>query len=140
MKRSIFVLLFLLGQALFLGSVQAACLMGKVYLDSNGNQQQDASEKGVADVRLFTSSGLLIITDQEGRYSYCGRDSRTMVVKLDALSLKNICAQRGFEKRSVASQVVPADDVAMGRDFFSDSEKLQLGGGLGRADFGLRCQ
>lgn len=43
-------------------------LIGKVFDDRNANGVQDAGEPGIPDVRLATLRGLLVSTDQEGRY------------------------------------------------------------------------
>ena len=124
----------------FVSQAQASCLLGKVYLDSNSNQMQDNGEKGVANARLYTSSGLAILTDEYGRYSYCGRDSRSVVVKFDASSVKSVCAANGVQKASAGTQFVAIEDATSGRGFLSHTDDSNIGGGLGRADFGLRCQ
>jgi len=43
-------------------------LIGKVFDDTNGNGIADPGEKGIAGVRLVTAQGLLVTTDDQGRY------------------------------------------------------------------------
>jgi len=43
-------------------------LIGKVFDDKNNNGHQDEDEPGLAGVRLATATGLLVTTDQHGRY------------------------------------------------------------------------
>ncbi|MEM7662364.1 MAG: SdrD B-like domain-containing protein [Pseudomonadota bacterium] len=43
-------------------------IIGKVFDDRNGNGYQDEGEPGLPGVRLVTVNGLLITTDNEGRY------------------------------------------------------------------------
>jgi uncharacterized repeat protein (TIGR01451 family) len=43
-------------------------IIGKVFDDKNANGYQDDGEKGLPNVRLATLNGLLVTTDNEGRY------------------------------------------------------------------------
>jgi uncharacterized repeat protein (TIGR01451 family) len=43
-------------------------LIGKVFDDKNANGYQDAGETGIANVRLATVNGLLVTTDDQGRF------------------------------------------------------------------------
>lgn len=65
----------------------AACVVGKVYVDCNHNQVQDAEELGIPGVRLVLEDGTAFITDVEGKYSHCGLTPQTHVLKLDATTL-----------------------------------------------------
>jgi uncharacterized repeat protein (TIGR01451 family) len=64
-----------------------ACVLGKVFVDCNGNMVQDREELGIPGVRLVLQDGTFITTDSEGKYSYCGLPPRTQVLKVDALTL-----------------------------------------------------
>jgi uncharacterized repeat protein (TIGR01451 family) len=64
-----------------------ACVVGKVFVDCNGNQVQDAQELGIPNVRLYMQDGTSFITDSEGKYSFCGISPRSTVLKLDSLTL-----------------------------------------------------
>ncbi|MEM1231440.1 MAG: hypothetical protein AAGI15_12940 [Pseudomonadota bacterium] len=71
-----------------------ATIIGKVFHDRDGNglQASDGSEEGVAGARLITPDGLLIETDQHGRYHIADieapdRFGLNYVVKLDIASL-----------------------------------------------------
>lgn len=60
-----------------------AYVIGKVYLDCNGNAGQDAGEPGIPDVRLYLEDGSFAVSDSEGKYSFYGLSPRTHVLKLD---------------------------------------------------------
>ena len=64
-----------------------ACVLGKVYVDCNGNQRQDAEELGVPGVRLVMQDGTTLVSDSEGKYSQCGLPPRSAVLKIDPLTL-----------------------------------------------------
>jgi uncharacterized repeat protein (TIGR01451 family) len=64
-----------------------ACVLGKVFVDCNGNMVQDREELGIPGVRLFLQDGTGLTTDSEGKYSHCGLPPRTQVLKVDPLTL-----------------------------------------------------
>jgi hypothetical protein len=64
-----------------------ACVVGKVYVDCNGNRIQDEHEPGIAGVRLYFSDGTFVVTDSEGKYSYCGLRPTTHTLKVDRTTL-----------------------------------------------------
>jgi uncharacterized repeat protein (TIGR01451 family) len=64
-----------------------ACVVGKVFVDCNHNQMQGADEPGIPGVRLLLQDGSVVVTDVDGKYSFCGIAPRTHVLKVDGLSL-----------------------------------------------------
>ncbi|HUH56329.1 MAG TPA: SdrD B-like domain-containing protein [Rhodanobacter sp.] len=70
-----------------------ADLIGKVFDDKNGNGYQDQGEPGVPAVRVVTARGLLVTTDDQGRYHIpCAAvpehaRGANFVIKLDERSL-----------------------------------------------------
>ena len=60
-----------------------ACIVGKVFVDCNRNHIQDPEELGIPGVRLYFEDGLYLISDTEGKYSYCGLKPITHVLKVD---------------------------------------------------------
>jgi hypothetical protein len=68
-------------------------LIGKVYEDTNRNGYQDEGEPGVPGVRLATVNGLLVTTDEFGRYHITcaavpdARIGSNFVLKLDPRTL-----------------------------------------------------
>lgn len=69
---------------------QEGCIIGKVYLDCNGNGLQDrdnGNEPGVGGVRIYTEDGTYMISDPRGSYSLCGVSAMTHVLKLDQTTL-----------------------------------------------------
>lgn len=66
---------------------ELACVAGKIFVDCNGNQIQDAEEVGIPGVRIYMEDGTYFISDVEGKYSYCGITPRTHVLKVDSLTL-----------------------------------------------------
>ena len=64
-----------------------ACLAGKIFVDCNNNHVQDAEELGIPGVRLYLQDGTHLISDIEGKYSYCGLSPKSHVIKVDQMSL-----------------------------------------------------
>ena len=64
-----------------------ACVMGKVFVDCNGNQVQDSEELGIPGVRLVLQDGTTLISDVEGKYSMCGLPPKSHVLRIDGLTL-----------------------------------------------------
>jgi uncharacterized repeat protein (TIGR01451 family) len=64
-----------------------ACVLGKIFVDCNGNAVQDAEEIGIPGVRLYLEDGTYLISDVEGKYSYCGLKPMTHMLKVDATTL-----------------------------------------------------
>mgnify|MGYP000276719585 CR=1 FL=1 len=73
------------------GSVFAdeAAIIGRVFLDINGDgvQDSDDQEPGVPGVKLVTSDGLTVVTDEEGRYSLFGLRPTTQVLAVQKSTL-----------------------------------------------------
>ena len=64
-----------------------ACVLGKVFVDCNGNHVQDSEELGIPGVRLVMSDGTTLISDVEGKYSVCGLPPRSHVLRADPHTL-----------------------------------------------------
>jgi len=64
-----------------------ACVLGKVFVDCNGNHVQDREELGIPGVRLVLSDGTTLVSDSEGKYSMCGLPPRGHVLRIDPLTL-----------------------------------------------------
>ncbi len=62
-------------------------ITGRVYMDCNGNRQQDADETGIPGVRLFLEDGTSVVTDLDGEYSLYGIAAHTHILKLDEVTL-----------------------------------------------------
>ncbi len=99
----------------------SACIVGAIYVDCNGNQIKDQEELGIPGVRLYIEDGTFLISDSEGKYSYCGLSPKTHVLKIDQITLP-----RG--SRLIASSNRNAGDA---NSLFLDLKN----GELQRADF-----
>jgi uncharacterized repeat protein (TIGR01451 family) len=64
-----------------------ACVVGKVFVDCNNNHIQDKEELGIPGVRLYFQDGTYLVSDVEGKYSYCGLPPKTHVLKVDKTTL-----------------------------------------------------
>ena len=64
-----------------------ACVVGAIFVDLNRNGLQDAGEPGVPDVELHFEEGTSIVSDLQGKYSYCGLTPATHVLKVDGTTL-----------------------------------------------------
>lgn len=80
-------------------AVQVRTLVGKVWLDANENGRQEAGERGVAGVDVWSADGEVVTTDREGRFSF--RDVRvgTHAVRVDTVGVP---AGFGFARPSDA--------------------------------------
>ncbi|HEY9256307.1 MAG TPA: hypothetical protein VIP30_17450, partial [Stenotrophomonas sp.] len=65
------------------------CVLGKVFVDCNANHVQDVEEIGIPGVRLYFEDGTWLISDSEGKYSYCGLPAQSHTLKVDAGTLPN---------------------------------------------------
>jgi hypothetical protein len=66
---------------------QEACIVGKIFIDCNNNGIQDKEELGIPGVRFYLQDGTYLISDVEGKYSFCGLPARTAVMKVDGTTL-----------------------------------------------------
>jgi uncharacterized repeat protein (TIGR01451 family) len=97
------------------------CVLGKVFVDCNNNHVQDREELGVPGVRLYFSDGTWMVSDSEGKYSYCGLPPRSHTLKVDGSTLPT------------GSRLVTSSNRNLGD---ADSLLLDLKNGeLHRADF-----
>ena len=62
-------------------------VLGKVFVDCNNNHVQDEEELGIPGVRLYFSDGTWLISDSEGKYSYCGLPPNSHTLKVDPSTL-----------------------------------------------------
>jgi uncharacterized repeat protein (TIGR01451 family) len=65
----------------------SACVVGKIFVDCNGNRVQDPGEPGIPGVRVYFEDGTNLTTDENGNYSLCGLRPVTHVVKVDRTTL-----------------------------------------------------
>lgn len=63
------------------------CVLGKIFVDCNNNHVQDPEEIGIPGVRLYFEDGTWVISDSEGKYSYCGLQPQSHTLKVDASTL-----------------------------------------------------
>lgn len=76
-----------------------AYVLGKIYLDCNGNGEQDSGETGIPGVRLYLEDGSFVVSDGEGKYSFYGLSARTHVLKVDASTLPADARLEAFSQR-----------------------------------------
>ncbi|MDO5103156.1 MAG: hypothetical protein Q4D91_09705 [Lautropia sp.] len=100
---------------------EESCVAGQVFVDCNGNSIKDVDEAGIPGVRLYLQNGTWLLTDAQGRYSFCGLRPRTHVLKIDRRSLPG-------RSRLVTSSAQNSGDA---ESLFIDAKK----GMLHRADF-----
>jgi uncharacterized repeat protein (TIGR01451 family) len=101
-----------------------AIVLGRVFVDENGDRMPDSNERGVPNVRLYLENGYYAITDGEGKFSIFGIDAGEHVLKVDRSTLP-----RG-------SKLVPLDSSFAG-DGGSRFINVPFGG-MARGDFALQ--
>jgi uncharacterized repeat protein (TIGR01451 family) len=62
-------------------------LLGRVFVDTNGNGQFDESDRPVPGVRLYLSNGQSVITDSAGLYNFPSLGDGPQVISLDPVSV-----------------------------------------------------
>jgi uncharacterized repeat protein (TIGR01451 family) len=60
-----------------------ACLLGKVFIDCDGDHLQSAGEIGIPGVRIYLDNGKYVVTDSKGQYSLCGLTPVSRVAQID---------------------------------------------------------
>ncbi|WP_031370060.1 DUF11 domain-containing protein [Lysobacter antibioticus] len=63
------------------------CVVGQIFVDCNLDSVKDREELGIPGVRLYFEDGTYLISDVEGKYSYCGLRPVTHVLKVDSTTL-----------------------------------------------------
>lgn len=100
-----------------------ATILGRVFLDSNGDRMPDGDEAGVKGVRLYLEDGSYAITDGEGKFSFSGIEAGDHVLKIDRTTIPPHLEPEALDSTFAAdgnSRFVPMPF-----------------GGMGRGDFGL---
>ncbi|MFM2407099.1 MAG: hypothetical protein RL223_4979, partial [Pseudomonadota bacterium] len=64
-----------------------ACVVGRIFVDCNGDHVQGLEEPGIPGVRFYLNDGTSLISDVEGKYSVCGLAPRTTVMVADGTTL-----------------------------------------------------
>src|SRR5215471_15044299 len=62
-------------------------IVGRVFVDTNGNSQFDAGDRPMPGVRLYLSNGQSVITDSAGMYNFPSLGDGPQVISLDPVSL-----------------------------------------------------
>jgi len=62
-------------------------LVGRVFVDTNGNGQFDESDRPMPGVRLYLSNGQSVITDSAGLYNFPSLGDGPQVISLDPISV-----------------------------------------------------
>jgi hypothetical protein len=62
-------------------------IVGRVFVDTNGNQHFDEDDRPMPGVRLYLSNGQSVITDSEGLYNFPSLGDGPQVISLDPVSL-----------------------------------------------------
>lgn len=68
-------------------AMQTRALLGKVFVDVDGDGRQDETEPGLAGVDVWTTDGEVVTTDEEGRFSFPNIRPGAHAVRLDTLGM-----------------------------------------------------
>jgi hypothetical protein len=63
------------------------CVVGKIYVDCTAHPGSTQPTMGIPGVRIYFSDGTFVISDSEGKYSYCGLRPSTHTIKVDRTTL-----------------------------------------------------
>jgi len=64
-------------------ALEARAVIGRVWVDTNGNGRQDAGEPGVAGIDIWSADGEVVRTDRDGRYSFRNLRAGTHTLRLN---------------------------------------------------------
>ncbi|MEW5928117.1 MAG: SdrD B-like domain-containing protein [Gemmatimonadota bacterium] len=80
-------------------AMQGRTLIGKVWLDEDGDGRQGPGERGIPGAGVWSEDGQVVTTDREGRFSFRDLRPGTHVLRLDTLGLPAgyTVARRGEE-------------------------------------------
>ncbi|HWC73674.1 MAG TPA: SdrD B-like domain-containing protein, partial [Gemmatimonadales bacterium] len=67
--------------------LETRAVIGKVFVDANGNGQQDSGEQGVQGVEVWTDDGEIATTDADGRFSFQNLRPGRHVYRIDPATL-----------------------------------------------------
>src|SRR5205807_3168557 len=62
-------------------------IVGRVFVDTNGNNQFDQSDRPMPGVRLYLSNGQSVITDSAGMYNFPSLGDGPQVISLDPVTV-----------------------------------------------------
>lgn len=65
----------------------ARTLVGRVWLDENDNRIQEPGEPGVAGIDVWTAGGVIVRTDEQGRFSLQDMQPGTHILRVDTLGV-----------------------------------------------------
>ncbi len=68
-------------------AMQGRTLIGKVWLDEDGDGRQGPGERGIPGAGVWSADGEVVTTDREGRFSFRDLRPGTHVLRLDTLGL-----------------------------------------------------
>ena len=102
-----------------------AIVFGKVYVDSDCNNQQSEGEWPIAGVRLYLQDGTWVITDENGQFSLFDLRPELYTLKVDTLTLPQGLTLKPLDNRHAAD----------GESRFVDLRS----GDMHRADFAAAC-
>ncbi|HWK90387.1 MAG TPA: SdrD B-like domain-containing protein, partial [Longimicrobium sp.] len=80
-------------------AMQQRVVVGKVWVDLDGDGRQEAGEPGVPGVEVWTEDGEVVTTDREGRYTFPNLRTGDHALRLDTMALPSGMgiARRGDE-------------------------------------------
>ncbi len=99
-------------------------LIGKVFVDRNGNRRPDPDEPGIPTVRLFLEDGTFVITDREGKYSLYGLQARTHVLRVDRSTLPEGAVMGEVSQRNAGDPYSMFVDLKKGELFRADFREV----------------
>ncbi|HEX2094268.1 MAG TPA: SdrD B-like domain-containing protein, partial [Longimicrobiaceae bacterium] len=121
-------------------AMQGRTLVGKVWLDEDGDGRQDPGEEGVPGASVWSADGEVVTTDRAGRFSFRDLRPGTHVLRLDTLGLprgytvprrgENVLTVRmdGWTTPRAAFRLVRLLPAAAGADGAPASGPMSAGG------------
>jgi hypothetical protein len=102
-------------------------IIGRVFVDKNGDGEKQADEPGIPKAVIFTDDGLRVTTDEYGRFTipnvYPGY--RSAVLDLSSIPGYQIATNARISNRNTPSRMVRVAPGSLARINFACAIKLQ---------------
>jgi hypothetical protein len=103
-------------------------IIGRVFVDKNGDGEKQADEPGIAKAVIFTDDGLRVTTDEYGRFSIPGiyPGYRSAVLDLSSIPGYQIAANVRMRDRNSPSRMVRVAPGSLARMNFACTATQRL--------------
>ena len=102
-------------------------IIGRVFIDKNGDGEKQADEAGVANAAILTDDGLRVVTDEYGRFTIASvyPGYRSAAIDLNSIPGYQIAENPNIQERNSISRMVRVSPGSLARMNFAVTPILQ---------------